>query len=290
MQKIKLHQDFVSDLLSHGDASFAKRIIKHLLEESIGTVNISNDHRYRDIPNAWIRYVSRGRTAYRIIYIRDSEGIMFYRCGSHSVEDRLEPPMSSSESGNELVLEFDNKDIESMTKPLSIVTNHKVPLIYSALMGRKLIPNKAVYLVSPFIDPDVVARGNRLGQVLDSIQRGGTEIIVITAAEKVGVYETLWKDLKNRNIELVFLPKLHSKVYLFVTDTSVAHETSKVPSLGIIGSSNLTKPGIATEPTKGNMESNYTVHESSIDQLEKLVIEYYFKSMDYLSAKKALRK
>jgi Cdc6-like AAA superfamily ATPase len=44
------------------------------------------------VKDAWIRYVSRGRTAYRIIYIKHDDSIYLYRAGDHSIEDRLAKP------------------------------------------------------------------------------------------------------------------------------------------------------------------------------------------------------
>ncbi|QQP99555.1 hypothetical protein [Lysobacter enzymogenes] len=279
MKSVLLHRQFVNDLLGNGDAHFAKKIFGHVYAEAEGIANNKDDHRYHGIDNAWIRYASRGRTAYRIIYVVRSGRLIFYRCGQHSVEDSVVDPRL--ESDDLVELEVIEDEVENMTKPLSILSTNRQPYIYSALLGRRLIPNKSVYLVSPFIDPTILARGHRLGQTLDSIRGDGSEVIVITCADQVAQFGNLHKDLAARGIELVFLPKLHSKIYLFLTDTDRQHITAATPSLGIIGSSNLTAMGIPATPDAGNLETNYSVASSSIKDLENVVIEFYSRARDY---------
>ena len=40
-----------------------------------------DDHRFHGIEDAWIRVVSRGNTAYRVIYIRRGRDVYLYRAG-----------------------------------------------------------------------------------------------------------------------------------------------------------------------------------------------------------------
>ncbi|MEJ2788355.1 MULTISPECIES: hypothetical protein [unclassified Pseudoxanthomonas] len=279
MKSVLLHRLFVEDILGNGDASFAKRILSHVFAEADGSANNKDDHRFQNVNNAWIRYASRGRTAFRIIYILKDGKTVFYRCGVHSVENEISEPRLDSD---ELVeLEVNEDEVEIMTRPLSILSSHRAPYIYSALLGRRLIPNKAVYLVSPFIDPTILVRGSRIGQTLDSIRGDGAEVIVITCADQVLQFGDLHKDLDARGIDLVFLPRLHSKIYLFMTDTDRQHSTADTPSLGIVGSSNLTAMGVPATPDAGNLETNYSVAPSSIKELENTVVDFYSRAKDY---------
>lgn len=279
MKSVLMHRQFVDDLLGNSDAHFAKKIFSHVYAEVDGSANKKDDHRYHGIDDAWIRYASRGRTAYRIIYIVRSGRLIFYRCGQHSVEDEVTEPRFDNDDLVELEVMED--EVENMTKPLSILSSHRQPYVYSALLGRRLIPNKCVYLVSPYIDPTILARGSRIGQTLDSIKGDGAEVVVITCAEQVKQFGSLHKDLDARGIELVFLPRLHSKIYLFLTDTDRPHASAATPSLGIIGSSNLTAMGLPSTPDEGNIETNYAVASSSIKELENVVIDFYYKASDY---------
>lgn len=272
----------MDDILGHGDTFFAKKMLAHIHAEVEGSSNRSNDHRYHGVDDAWIRYGSGGKTAYRIIYLLRDGRLIFYRCGNHSVEDDVREPRL--EDANLVQLEVVGDEVENMTKPLSILSSHQQPSIYSALLGRRLIPNKTVYLVSPFIDPAMLVRGSRIGQTLDSMKGDGAEVFVITCADQVSAFDLLHKDLGARGIELVFLPRLHSKIYLFITDTTRAHRTASTPSLGIVGSSNLTARGIPTTLDAGNLETNYTVATSSIKELENVAEEFYLSAMDYRQA------
>ena len=283
MNRLRLHRLFVEDLLGHGDASFPKRVLKHIFDEFSGVSNSMNDHRYHGVPDAWIRYLSRGNTAYRIIYINDGGERIFFRCGNHDVEDEVQPP---GDLASVVEIEVVDDEIEEMTGPLTFLSNHRRPLLYGALLRRRLIPNKSVYLISPYIDPTMLYRGSRVGKVLDAICADGADVKVISSAERVWEFERLWKDLEARGIEMVFLERLHAKIYLFVTDHDHYHHLSTTASLGVVGSSNLTKKGISDEMTKGNLETNYSVAESNIAGLEEIAQEYYFQALEFRRAAK----
>ena len=279
MHSIILHKEFINDLSSSNDAAFVSRIMTQVFDEMNASGNQRNDHRYKGIPNAWIRYASRGKTQFRIIYLIRGNEMIFYRCGPHSVEDRLNEPTIMADELTEISL--DKNEVETMVMPETFLFNHKQKIVYSAIVGRKNIPNKCVYIVSPFIDPKTLQRGHRIGETLDHIRQDGAEVYIITAAEEIGNYTKLQSDLRMREIEFTFVPKLHSKIYLFITNDSYNHITSDVPSLGILGSSNLTLPGISQQVGLGNIETNFTVPESSIEELEDIVMELYSKSSDY---------
>lgn len=286
MPSVTLHRRFVQDLLSTDDKGFVNRILKHIFDETNGDANKKNDHRYDGVDGAWIRYASSGRTAYRIIYLRRDDQLIFWRCGYHSVEDRLSRPTLGPD---ELIdINVSDEEVIEVTKPLTVLATHRPPHIYSAVLGRRLIPNKSVFLVSPFIEPSVLARGSRIGQAIDSMVIDGAEIIVISAAERVRDHDKLHRDLQARGIELVYLPKLHSKIYLFITDSDRGHVSARTPSLGIVGSSNLTLSGVPSSPGDGNLEVNYTVDPGSIEVLESIVTEYYVRSRDYPATLKSV--
>lgn len=279
MKSVFVHRQFAADLLENGDPTFAKRMFSQLVDELDGSVNKKNDHRFEGIEDAWIRYASRGRTALRIIYLVRQGRTVFYRCGVHSVEDRVSPPTLNDDTVFELALA--EEDVEIMAKPLSIISSYRQPYIYSALLGRRLIPNRSVYLVSPFIEPSLLSRGTRIGQTLDSIRSSGAEVVVISCAEEVSKFAEFHRELEARDIELVFVPKLHSKIYLFITDNAFEHFTAQTPSLGIVGSSNLTASGIPATPETGNIETNYAVDVTSIGALESVVMDLYYRGKDY---------
>lgn len=287
MNKVFLHTSFLGDIESSKDGAFVRRVFLCLIDEINGKPNRSNDHRYKGINNAWIRHLSGGKTAYRLIFIRAGGKTIYYRCGGHHIEDHLSAPNLSTE--NLVELESNDEGIEEMTFPMTFLTNHTQKLTLTALVGRRLIPNKEVWIVSPFLSEEILRRGSTFGRVLDSIVSDGTDVTVITALDQVNQYSKICTDLSARKIEIAFVEGLHSKVYLFITDDSYTHRTAQVPSLGIIGSSNLTNSGIASIRGNGNMETNYTVPSESISELADLVENFYLHSLDYLSAAKKFK-
>ena len=287
MSKVLLHKSFLEDVAESKDAKLVHRAFLSVVSELRGAPKNSKDHRYKGIGGAWIRHLSGGKTAFRLIYIRDGANTIFYRCGQHSIEDNLNEPDLSPELITEL--ELDETDFEEMTLPKTFLSNHTQKLTLTALVGRRLIPNKEVWIVSPFLSEEILRRGSTLGRVLDSIATDGTSVTVITALDQVSSYGRITTDLSTRNIDVVFVPDLHSKIYLFLTDETNTHKTAQTPSLGIIGSSNLTNSGVAAERGRGNMETNYTVPTESIPELTDLVHNYYIYGLDYPRAAKRFK-
>ena len=287
MSKVYLHKSFLDDIASSKDASFVRRVFLILVAELRGKPNQSNDHRYQGINNAWIRYISGGKTAFRLIYIKDGASIIYYRCGAHSIEENLAAP--DLDSQNLTDLELDDVEIEEMTLPKTFLTNHSQKLTLTALVGRRLIPNKEAWIVSPVLSEEFLRRGAILGRLLDSLVGDGTAVTVITALDQVKAYQKICVDLAARNIDVYFVPRLHSKIYLFITDDTVEHQTAGTPSLGVIGSSNLTSSGIAKVRGYGNMETNYSVPSESISELTDLVYNYFSDGLDYQKATKQFK-
>ena len=110
MSEIKLHRRFIEDLNGLKDGTHFRQIILAVLDQISGEHNNKNDHRYKGVKDAWIRYVSRGNTALRIVYFQREEGIIFYRGGTHDIEDSVSKP---SLTVNDLV------DIDSLETEVS---------------------------------------------------------------------------------------------------------------------------------------------------------------------------
>ena len=62
---------FLTDLSTHMDRHFARRVLQKTILRNGTFREDGDDHRYRGLPDVWIRYVSGGRSAYRVIFIRD---------------------------------------------------------------------------------------------------------------------------------------------------------------------------------------------------------------------------
>ena len=110
---VHLMPRFIADLQNVEDGRFARRVLERTLSHEGAWRSQPEDHRYRGIDNAWIRYVTRGNAGYRVIYIQLGEEIYLYRAGPHSVEDRLAAPRPRDYAGAVRV-DGDGDDVETV--------------------------------------------------------------------------------------------------------------------------------------------------------------------------------
>lgn len=293
MSKIRLHRKFVEDLKGLKDRTHFRQIWLAVLDELFDTPNSRNDHRYKGLPNAWIRYVSRGNSALRIVFLRYSTGVVFYRGGLHSIEESISAPSMAPE---ELVdLHSTDEDLvdqeEIMVAANTILTNHEGKRIFSAFMGRSHFPTSEIFLISPFISHEILSPHRHIGKKLRYFKGQGCEIYVITRAEDYETHLDLHERLERSGIELRFLPNLHSKIYFFRTDRSYQDvELRNAPHLAIVGSSNLTFSGISDQPNLGNQEINYVVDTSAVENLYNRVLHMYDNSWELRDVKKLMKR
>ncbi len=89
---VHLTREFLNDLRVAQNTRFVREVLNHTVAHDGSFRPHRDDHRYDGIKDAWIRYVSRGTTAYRVIFIRKGPDIFLYRAGNHAVEDNLKAP------------------------------------------------------------------------------------------------------------------------------------------------------------------------------------------------------
>src|SRR4051812_43593318 len=89
---LHITRDFLNDLREAEDARFVRQVLNHTIAPDGTFRPDKDDHRYEGIEDAWIRYVSRGRTAYRVIFIRKGTSVFLYRAGLHSIEEKVAQP------------------------------------------------------------------------------------------------------------------------------------------------------------------------------------------------------
>src|SRR5262249_16414886 len=105
-----------------------------------------------------------------------------------------------------------------------LLTNSQPKFLVHALMGRRLIPHKEVFLVSPFLSSKLLLSTGRFGRILDDLIEDDCKVLLLTRPPKV-ISELAWlSDLEARGIDLCFHPKLHAKIYVFrIDETRVAY-------------------------------------------------------------------
>ena len=198
---IFLLPDFIADLQDYADAHFARRVLKKTLRPDGNFRFDVNDHRYEGIEDAWIRYVSRGRTAYRVIYLRYGDNIYLFRAGVHSVEDRLAAPTASTVEAAVPVAAADRISIRERSRTPDYLINRfkrnvPTPQINREIFSRRNLPHKDIWLVAPFVNGDLVAPTAAFGKLLLDQAEDGASVVLITAPPKTEI-SSGWKGLQN---------------------------------------------------------------------------------------------
>lgn len=282
--------DFITDLQDHADANFARRVLKKTLSSDGKFARNADDHRYEGIDDVWIRYVSRGHTAYRVIYLRIGDNVYLYRAGEHSIEDRLVSPATKSmeaavsvkEAGPEVAAVLTAMAARDMSQtPACPVNRFKrnvpAPQINREILSRRNLPHKDIWLVVPFIHTDLLSPTATLGRLLLDQVEDGASVVLITAPPK-DKNITWMEKLGERDVSVFIYPRLHTKLYCFVFDENRRYEQglrdrNHYSSLILLGSANLTLAGMALGTGCCNEELCYTVPEDEIGYVESYVTE-----------------
>ena len=280
--------EFIADLQTHGEAHFAKRVLQKTMLRNGDFREDGDDHRYHGVANAWIRYVSRGTNAYRVIFIRSGANVYLYRAGGHTIEDRLRPPRDAAFDAAIPMVEAEAdvaKSIAAIPEILStmparatpscLLSNNPNPKINRAIFSRRNLPHRDIWLVTPFISAELLLPTASLGKMLFDQVEDGASVLLITAPPTERNIEWL-EQLEERSISVYFHPRLHSKLYCFILDENRKYERglpdpAKLSSLLLIGSANLTASGLALSQGKWNEELCYSMPNSEISHIETYV-------------------
>ena len=283
---VSLLPDFIVDLQTNADAQFARRVLKNTFLANGEFRKNKKDHRYIGITDAWIRYVSRGHTAFRVIYIQSGANIYLYRAGKHDVENNLNAPQLASLDTAIPVTEIaaiGGKAINTVSTQNRTVStnrflrNYPTQDIQRAIFERRNLPHREIWLVAPFITPNLLLPTEQLGKMLFHQIEDGASVSLITSPPKNSNIEWLEK-LEERNISVFFHPRLHSKLYFFVLDENRKYarnlpDPNKLSSLLLVGSANMTAAGLALNKNNWNEELCYSVPDSEIDYVETYIAD-----------------
>ena len=282
--------EFIADLQGHNDPHFARRVLQKTIRPNGTFREDSDDHPYRGIKNAWIRYVSRRRTAYRVIFLRQGADTYLFRAGEHSVEERLAGPrhgavasaLPVAEPVPGLAAELDA--IRTQERPHAVAPpvnrfkrNLPFAQISREIFARRNLPHRDIWLVAPFVNGDLFAPTARFGRLLLDQVEDGASVALFTAPPKDQNIEWMEK-LADRNVAIFVYPRLHSKLYCFVFDENRRYdpglrEGDRYSSLILVGSANLTSAGMALGEAPCNEELCYAVREDELGFVEEYVAE-----------------
>ena len=282
--------EFIADLQQYPAPHFARRVLQKTLRPNGSFREDSQDHRYHGVTDAWIRYVSAGKSAFRVIYIRQGNEIHLYRAGPHSVEENLSPPKDGSVAAAASVTEAGPvvaaamaaiETIEAPRPPPTpanrIRRNVPTPQIARAILSRRNLPHKDIWLVAPYVNRDLFAPTAQLGKLLLEQAEDGARVLLVTRPptdKNIAWMETL----QELSVDIVVYPRLHAKLYCFVFDDNRRYEPGLIggdhySSLILLGSANLTAAGLGLNDARANEELCYAVPEDEIGYVESYVID-----------------
>jgi len=281
--KVGFLRSFIRDLQEQADPNFARRVFSKIFDAAGQFRTDAEDHRYHGIQDAWIRYVSQGRAAFRVIYIRQGETILLYRAGPHSVEDNLAPPNHTETAA---ALEDASTPIAegSAREPGELICSLRTPALWQRVHSRRLVPHKEVVLVSPFLSPEILTRTAKFGRLLDDWIEDGSKVVLVTRPPLPDFFPT-FADLEARGVELFFHQRIHSKLYMFEVDRPRVSYGQTYKDLYVLGSANLTQSGFYWSRDEGNEELCYGMPSSNKDALDSYVALLAINSIDLTKLK-----
>jgi phosphatidylserine/phosphatidylglycerophosphate/cardiolipin synthase-like enzyme len=281
---VYLRKEFLQDLQAAADLRIVRRVLKHVLTADGSFPIDADDHRYHGIKDAWIRYVSKGNSAYRVIYIRSGADVFLYRAGPHSIEDRLSAPSEDKPSFKiaETVTETTtSRQWATMTDLTSLLKTKESKYLRKHIEGMFHVKHKEVCIVSPFIDFSMLEGHHVFGRFLDRAVEEDTMIIIVTSTSHGEETLPQFKALEERGMNTFFVDYLHSKVFLFDVDVEALHDYQRgVEPNVVIGSSNMTSMGLGfSNPC--NEELNCCLSAALFEETKTYVNKLRLRAADY---------
>lgn len=273
--------EFLQDLIDHGDAHFASRVLSKIVDATGNFVPDADDHDYNGIADARIRYISRGRTAYRAIFVRRSGHVYWYRAGNHSVEDRLQAPRNLDAA------------IEVSTTPLALVdlhAQHAFPnylksteqrLLREVIASRILVPHKSLTLVSPSISNQLFSPVGLVGRLISSVLESSGAVTLITSPPTERELNA-YRRIAHGGVDLLVHTELNVRLLLFeVARERLDREMQHIDSVAIIGSAELTEAGLGDSSTgQSREELCYQVGADDLDGSSHFILRLADKAFD----------
>ena len=268
--------EFINDLRESDDNRFIRQVLNHVLEKDGTFKPDADDHRYQGIEDAWIRYVSKGKTAFRVIFLKKDNSIYLYRAGIHSIEGQIQEPRFL-----DLGIRVGKPEIHQPTyisRDIGNILKTLTPrFLNKEFLAMYQVGHKEIVLVSPFITLDILGRFHHFGSFLDRAIEEGSEVSLVTRPPE-DFNLSPFRALDERSIFVYFLQNLHAKLYIFdINPSTVPDYCRGMTSVAIMGSSNLTKQGLGLNDEKTSEELCY-----------RLPIEKYSEAYSY--AKQIIKK
>ena len=288
-----IYDTFLMDLRENGDANFAQRVFRKVLGTNGAFRHDADDHRYHGIADAWIRYVSAGRTAFRVIYIRRQDDVLLYRAGPHSIEENLKSPPHGAllvgVSDAAAVAEPAPKGALEDPHVKRFWQNGRKRLLRNFLLGRRLMPHKEILLISPYVSLSLFERPHRFGTAIDNLVEDGAKVTLVTRWPAAAELEA-YRELEARGIALLFHETLHAKLYIFSVRPDANKYRDQFHDAAVIGSANLTEMGFGFDEKNFNEELCYELPLSAHEGAMEFAYQIANDSVDLARVRRELTK
>lgn len=292
--KLHLMPQFLDDLRDMDDPRFVRRVFNRILDDRASFKRGKDDHKYHGIENAWIRYISGGTTAYRLIFIQQNDDVYLYRAGQHSIEHNLTKPKDFEKS---IPVSTPKVNQSATYKQYSvyddgiILKSSQEVLLSKIITSLTHVGHKEIYLVSPFISNGVLDKFAPFGRFLDKMIEDKADIHLVTAPPNENKLD-YFQSLAERKFNVCFFKNLHAKLFVFEIDQSTLNQFTKdTADTAILGSANLTDMGLALSGTVGNEELCYRLPINKFSEARDYATWLVVKSEDFVTYKsKAFRR
>lgn len=280
-----LCREFLADLIAHPEPSFAKRALKKLVDRKGDFLPImDDDHRHDSVDDAWIRYISTGNSAYRLIFLRKDDDVYAYHAGEHKISDHLKTPRKLSEATKVVAAPDNDIDIGgthlSDTRFLGSVHPRKLTEVFAE---RALVPHRSLILVSPSISSALLSPTGLVGQLIDRVLwRNGAVTLLTRPPDKSRVWE--FEQLASRKIDVMFHDSINARLSLMEVDPElVLEEGSSAASAAIIGSAELLESAFALGSHGVSDELCYEVPSSDYDDAYEYCLRLVAEATDIVT-------
>jgi len=258
--KIFFTKKFIQDLKKIKDIKIYQSLFTKVFQDDGNFTKHREDHRFKTIENAWIRRLTGGKTAYRMIYIINNDRVYLFRIGNHDIEDNLtfDSNLNDSIAIEDHSISYNKNNNYENFNEYSYFDNSY--LLYTK-SDKKFVNElisiyqgsyKKIVLVAPFINLHILEDRHDFGKFLQKqFQLEQTKIEIFTSY-KDNLNEDRLKQFENISYNLradiYFINKLHSKLYFFELDFEKTGNARKIlEDTAIIGSANLTDSGLDFE-------------------------------------------
>lgn len=215
--KIRIAPEFLMDLRNALNQDFVQRVLDCVLDQKGQFLPERNDHRYTGLQDAWIRYASRGKTAYRVIFIRSKDTVTLYRAGVHSIEDEVTEPVFADGLPEVAAAEAAPEQPPHHFDFGILLSTFKPSLLRHAIAQMYHCGHKEIVLVSPYVSFTMLSRNHHFGRFLDKAIEEDTVTSLITRPPTNGEIRH-FQELEERGLMVYFHKTIHAKLYLFDVD------------------------------------------------------------------------